>query len=814
MEIQRPVTGYTTFLQTTQQKSTMPSSDNIPRPPDISRLTTLRATTVKNRGPPSTKTTTKAPTKKAPKPTAKATAKKVSDVPKNPPPKVMDTQQLEKTIQPNKSKRVLKTTTLDFIMKVGTTGIATASSPRTPDPKRTKKTIEDEDMSTDSEASERNLETEDTPKLLTQKNAETPKDQTRITQEDNVMTVGFGPGEEETIEFYCDEDSTATPKRSNHGAPKNTEQRREGNETPPVNPPTQRLQPTEREVCTLMENLSTRTTETTDDTADEEPGRAERRESATGEDEEGNNQDSVEETYADAARNAPEQETQGPAPTHWHKRLYVTYFELLLPLTLNANRDINEQIRERLVEFLRIIQNYDDTCALIRFKKVEDGCYLTDMIDGPDDIGNSQSTWRGYFRNVRPPNPNQPMYTAVIIAMDTDPSELPRSTQPYFDALTRNDVATGQEPPRVRLTPFALQCEAITTIGWILGTSEATDCDHFSQVINKLLAPEGIRLGFRSAWVKDGIKWTPATRADKVKAVHVYAEKDTALLAAETLEQLLVSTAFQGTLSNLPYRLVEEYDKKKASAPRVLKMINSQGQLMEAMGSTITSDFGAIDTRPRNSIFTLRTFLFTLVPLQPAKRTCRLFLAIEPDLYGGLRIWFDRRYEREAREYLEYAPLFLERDIPGLFKKFLSPAGLKRGKKMRWVDGHPTNQTDRMMDKTLQMLNERFDLQDTIADMEEDRPYIPLDNITIGTDGSQNTANSNNTTATNQPAAAAATTRTGTINGASFAAQSTNLAQQLFAQSPAVDHPVPPSGQHATLTPSPHHEAAASGQQG
>lgn len=90
----------------------------------------------------------------------------------------------------------------------------------------------------------------------------------------------------------------------------------------------------------------------------------------------------------------------------WYGRKHLTFFDLILPLKLVlTTHDIPVQIRNRLVEFLRILQYHDPTCALIRIGKVRLGSKPRDIWEVPEDLGESASSF-GEWSQISDPQPS------------------------------------------------------------------------------------------------------------------------------------------------------------------------------------------------------------------------------------------------------------------------------------------------------------------------------------------------------------------------------------------------------------------------
>lgn len=194
--------------------------------------------------------------------------------------------------------------------------------------------------------------------------------------------------------------------------------------------------------------------------------------------------------------------TQQTAPAEngpWYEHKSATYFDLQLPLKLDTTKDINTQIRKRLQDFVRIGQGYDPSFRMIKFGTLQKGTTLFDVLDSPDDVGTSMHAFSTYFRNCRLPAANHLMYLTVIIAMDTEPSQLNAGIAPYFDMFTQDYVEPGKLPPKMRFYRLALQADKIKVIGWILCTDRDTDTDYLSEYVNKYFARLQLKFGFRSA---------------------------------------------------------------------------------------------------------------------------------------------------------------------------------------------------------------------------------------------------------------------------------------------------------------------------
>lgn len=275
--------------------------------------------------------------------------------------------------------------------------------------------------------------------------------------------------------------------------------------------------------------------------------------------------------------------------------------------------------------------------------------------------------------------------------------------------------------------------------------------------------------------------------------------------AFEKLSAAMVKNSFIKPLTNMPYRLIKQYDDSEWSSntvtdnAKILKMVQSQSTTEHIK----TNDFGPPDIRPTQAPMTLREFLFSCVPEKSKTSACRIFCKLEKELYGkgGYRVYYDKRYATEAANYIQYAPLYLERSLGAVVAaKYLSATGLTRRHEMQWDGDTPTCTQDRIMKGAIDILHTRFEIDFSDMEIEPSRmPVVAMDDITL-----------NSTPGTQPPPPAPngpTTTRT-------MAEDTATLERQLFPQDTPVGNPAPTDQQPATLTPNPHSEGAASGQQG
>lgn len=397
------------------------------------------------------------------------------------------------------------------------------------------------------------------------------------------------------------------------------------------------------------------------------------------------------------------------------------------------------------------------------------------------------------------------MFLSVIVVMDSEPENLSPSIKPYFEGLTIHDGQPGQLPPRVLFVPASLQAENVVCAGWLMGTHANTNVTHLATHVNEWFRNlnKPIRFGFRVATIRDGIEWSDATKHLKIRAVHLYVERHHAGIARDTLNTAFKKYNFCRTLTNLPIRAIAQYDAVKPNNPdnpMIKRMIGNHKKLLLTLSFTSTNYFGDIDYVPTNCRYSLRAFLLKLKPEHPATADCRIFVGMDHDAYrGGILVWYENRYELEALNYIQYAPLYMEKLMGPIYKRYLSEYGLEQGADMKWVNNRPTSGNDRLMSDTEDILRTRFHI-DIPDDLEPAvrRPVFTADDITLDTrmtrtdDSVLETYNQNTTM---EEAAAP-------------------LMNALFNPRQVEDNPAPTTPNTATLTPGPRDEGTASGQQG